>query len=66
MSLRTRIHPELDHRPALQAEAEQPPVNRKPFVAPWRRKQIEQAEARERLGRSRYEAVHDTTGAVTL
>jgi hypothetical protein len=45
-------------------QAEQPP---EPFVAPWRRKQLEQAEARERLGYSRFEAVHDLTGSgVTL
>jgi hypothetical protein len=44
-------------------QAEQSP---EPFVAPWRRRQMEQAAARERDGYSRFEAVHDTTGAVSL
>jgi hypothetical protein len=36
---------------------------REPFVAPWRRRQLEQAEAHERDGRSRFAAVHDLTGS---
>jgi hypothetical protein len=34
-----------------------------PFIAPWRRRQIEQAEAADRRG-GRFVAVHDTTGTV--
>lgn len=42
------------------------PAPRQPFVAPWRRRQMEQAAERERQGRSRFEAVADITGAVAL
>jgi hypothetical protein len=37
-----------------------------PFVAPWRRRQLEQAAERQRQGKSRFEAVHDLTGVVAL
>ncbi len=42
------------------------PEQRQPFVAPWRRRQMDQAAERERQGCSRFEAVADITGAVAL
>lgn len=47
-------------------EAHTADEQRRPFVAPWRRRQMDQAAERERQGRSRFEAVADITGAVAL
>lgn len=44
MSLRTRIHPELE-QPQPRGEAE-PPAPREPFVARWRRESIRKAGGR--------------------
>lgn len=53
--------------PVLDRLADRPVADqRQPFVAPWRRRQMDEAAERERQGYSRFEAVADITGAVAL
>jgi hypothetical protein len=52
--------------PLLDRMTDRQPEPPQPFVAPWRRRQLEQIAERERRGLSRFDAVADRTGIVVL